>query len=93
MKFHIIDYEKIKRLNLPHLQVHNAPLIHILQKIWNMLKYLRIICKMKATYIFYFQCIFPEINIIKVYGIIHGSLILNVLPVSVVDHEGHLIQL
>ena len=24
--------------NLPHLQVHNAPPIHILQKIWNMLQ-------------------------------------------------------
>ena len=37
MEFQIINYEK-DDFNLPHLQVHHAPLIHILQKIWNMLQ-------------------------------------------------------
>ena len=38
---------------------------------------------MKAAYIFDFQYIYPEISIIKVYRIIHGSLILNVCCQSV----------
>ena len=38
-------------------------------------KYLRMLSRMKAAYIFYFQFSFLEIRIINVYVIIHGSVI------------------
>ena len=46
-------------------------------------KYLRIISRMNAASNFYFQYICPETNIIKVYCIVHGSLILNMCFQSV----------
>ena len=49
--------------------------------------YLRMLFRMKAAYIFYFQYSFLEIRIINMYVIIH------VLQSSVVDHKGHTIQL
>ena len=64
-------------------------------EIW--FKYLRMLSRMKAAYIFYFQFSFQEIRIINMYVIIHGSVIiymyLYVLRGSVVDHEGHSIHL
>ena len=55
--------------------------------------YLRMLSRMKAAYIFYFQYSFLEIRIINMYVIIHGSVIIHVLLSSVVDHKGHTIQL
>ena len=54
-------------------------------------KYLRMISRMKAASIFYFLYTFQEICIINMYFIIHGPVIIHVLPL--VDHEGHIIQL
>ena len=63
-----MDYEMII-FNISNLQVQTAALIHMLQKIWNML---HISQDMKAIYIVYFQWRFKDIHIIKVYCIIHG---------------------
>ena len=49
---------------------------------------------MKAAYIFYLKYSFQEICIINMYFIIHGSVIIYMWSKSsVVDHEGHTIQL
>ena len=57
-------------------------------------KYLRIISRMKAAYIIYFQYSFQEIFIINMYLInSRFSDYPHVLQGSVVDHEGHTIQL
>ena len=39
-------------------------------------KYLRMLSRMKAAYIFYFQYSFQEIRIINMYVTIHGSVII-----------------
>ena len=39
-------------------------------------KYLRMLSRMKASYIFYFQFSYHEIHIINMYVIIHGSVII-----------------
>ena len=39
-------------------------------------KYLRMLSRLKAAYIFYFQFSFQEIRIINMYVIIHGSVII-----------------
>ena len=39
--------------------------------------YLRMLSRMKAAYIFYFQYSFLEIRIINMYVIIHGSVIIH----------------
>ena len=40
-------------------------------------KYHRMLSRMKAAYIFYFQFSFQEIHIINMYVIIHGSVIIH----------------
>ena len=45
--------------------------------------YLRILSKMKAAYIFYFQYSFLEIRITNMYVIIHGSLIIHMCFLAV----------
>ena len=40
-------------------------------------EYLRMLFRMKVAYIFYFQYSFQEIRIIKIYFIIHGSVIMH----------------
>ena len=40
-------------------------------------KYLRMLFRMKAAYIFYFQFSFQEIRIINMYVIIHSSVIIH----------------
>ena len=49
------------------------------------------ICVKYLRMIFYFLYTFQEICIINMYFIIHGPVIIHVLPL--VDHEGHIIQL
>ena len=58
-------------------------------------KYLRMLSRMKAAYIFYFQYSFQEICIINM-TVCHNSRFSDYLPVlkgSVVNHEGHSIHL
>ena len=46
-------------------------------------EYLRMLSKMKAGYIVYFQYSFQEIRIINIYFIIHGSVIIHMCPKAV----------
>ena len=45
--------------------------------------YLRMLSRMKAAYIFYFQFSFQEIRIINMYVIIHGSVIIHMCFLAV----------
>ena len=59
---------------MPNLQVHNAQPIISSRKLKLCVEYLRMLSRMKAAYIFYFQYSFQEIRIINMYFIIHDSV-------------------
>ena len=46
-------------------------------------KYIRMLSRMEAAYIFYFQYSFQEIRIINMYVIIHGSVIIHMCSKAV----------
>ena len=46
-------------------------------------KYLRMLSRMKAAYIFYFKFSFQEIRIINMYVIFHGSVIIHMCFLAV----------
>ena len=75
MKLQIINYENM--ILIYHIcRYIMLPLFISYRKSEICLKYLRIISKMKAAYIFYFKYSFQEICIINMYFIIHGSVII-----------------
>ena len=59
------------------------PLFTLYRKSEICFKYLRMLSRMKAAYIFYFKYSFQEICIINMYVIIHGSVIIYMCPEAV----------
>ena len=91
MKLQNINYENI--ILIYHIcRYIMLPLFTSYRKSEICYKYLRMLSRMKAAYIFYFQFSFQEIH----KHVCHNSRFsdyLHVLKVSVVDHEGHSIHL
>ena len=71
------------RINLQIINNEMMILIYLICKYISSCKfkicvvYLRMLSRMKAAYIFYFQYSFLEIRIINMYVIIHGSVIIH----------------
>ena len=75
MKLQIINYENM--ILIYHIcRYLMLPLFTSYRKSEICFKFLRMLLRMKAAYIFYFQFSFQEIRIINMYVIIHGSVII-----------------
>ena len=74
MKLQNINYENM--ILIYHIcRYIMLPLFTSYRKSEICFKYLRMLSRIKAAYIFYFQFSFQEIRIINMYFVIHGSVI------------------
>ena len=82
MKLQNINYENM--ILIYHIcRYIMLPLFTSYRKSEICFKYLRMLSRMKAAYIFYSHFSFQEIRIINMYVIIHGSVIIYMYKISV----------